>query len=449
MGLHRVVPSAPALHGNGGHGFADAPGASGLGLARGRYSLGSMVGRSSAMERLFLQIRYLAGHVRLALFEGERGTGKRLAARTLHELSPHRAGPFTAHAAQEALAGDLPALLREAGGGTLYLAGVDGLSLDQQARLLHLLGWLGQGGTARTAGARPGSQRDLPQVSLPGEAPRAVLLSTVRALRPLVLYGKFRADLQRELGSVHLALPPLRERREDIPVLLEHFLKRHSPTAGARRLRGYAPDLLPALLAPSWPGNVAEFEAALAAAARRSTGEWLRAHDLYETGPHGTSLQEIDLRGADLHGTDLHGRALSGTGPSGTALPGAASGRSAFGLSASGGRRPSAWSAASGQARSVEVSHLQHAGIRLGASAAYSRTPAARPGPSGGGPHEPDLFDPNLDRAILRHIRRVLATVNGNKLRAARLLGISRSTLYRLLESEAARQTEAASDSAV
>ena len=306
--------------------------------AKTRWMLGEMAGRSPAMERLFLQMRYLANHLRVALIEGESGTGKLLTAKTLHALATGRASGFIPCLASSFLRGNGNGSLDEARGGTLYLTRVDVLNAEEQAKLLHLLEWHQHQHTRNNA----------------EQAPRQILVSCEHPLRGLVLQGQMRADLSYHLTSVRLQLPPLRDRREDIPLLVEHLLEQFSRRHG-KPLRGLGPGVLHHLLAHSWPGNVRELETTISSGALMCEGQWVRLIDL---------------------------PLLSATAQEETAL------YLAPGLASSDGV----------------------ATETLGAD------------------------DPNLDRAILRHIRRVLASVGGNKLRAARLLGISRSTLYRLLD---------------
>ena len=400
MALNRSVPGAQAAGSDRGSNAESTTGS----LAaissgqRVRWTLGQMVGRSAAMERLFLQMRYLSKHLRLALIEGERGTGKLLAAETLHELSLSRSSGFVACPAAQFLEdGGSAARIEQARGGTLYLSQLELLNHEQQGRLLHLLEWVQQQ-HARSGGLRQAE----------GAMPRALLLSSRRALRPLVLYGKFRGDLYQQISAVHLLLPPLRDRREDVAMLVEVFLARVARQYG-KPLRGAAQEVLPHLLAYGWPGNLAELQAIISRAAARAEGEWLLGRDVVLPAPENQGAASSSLVLAPRLGR----------------FPGAAAPAIAPAIAV--------W-----PARAIEA--FTPPPSAMGAGAAGQAGPVAGPVAvqaaldAEGGPR----LDPNLDRAILRHIRRVLASVDGNKLRAARLLGISRSTLYRLLDAEAA-----------
>lgn len=312
--------------------------------ARSRWILGEMVGRSSSMERLFLQMRYLARHMRLALIEGEPGTGKLLVSRTLHTLAlPH--APFVHLTGEQFFGGPRPGeLLAQAAGGTLYISEAELLSPDAQARLLHLVEWLTQ---KRSEGE-----------TLPSAAPRILLVGARQPLRPLVLQGRMRADLYHMLSPVSLVLPPLRERYEDLGVLVRHLTARNG-----WQLRALADEAQNLLYGHPWPGNVRELESVLGRGARSASGEWIRASDIvFDSTPPLTPVYR----------------------------------------------------------KSVPL-------VKAAPAAPQPVTPG---------------HDPNLDRAIQRHVREVLSHASGNKLRAARLLGISRSTLYRLLEDPAGAAAE-------
>lgn len=406
MALNRVVPGMtpgmkPAMTAGGfegsrheggqrefGGGPRELPAAMQPGQ-RARWTLGSMVGRSSEMERLFLQMRYLANHLRVALIEGERGVGKELAARTLHELAGAKGGhgahgrAFVACRAAEFFSQhDLAARLEEARGGTLYLAGVEALNGEQQARLLHLLGWM------HGAQTKPGARHAGEETSI--GVPRSLIVSSERSLRSMVLHGTFRNELHAQIAPVQLAIPALRDRRADIPMLVEQLLA-GAVNAHARPMCGIMQEALPVLMGYAWPGNVEELKTVIEEAAARSEGEWLRRADVVLPG----SLPARTSASSSYPALRAQG---PGTSPVAT------------------------WVAPAGQGARLAAVHPMHEG---GSGVSSPRQPA------------PEL-DPNLDRAIMRHIRRVLGSVGGNKLRAARLLGISRSTLYRLLDAEAA-----------
>jgi DNA-binding NtrC family response regulator len=294
------------------------------------WTLGSMVGRSPVMLRLFAQMRSTARHLRIATVEGESGTGKALAARTLHDLGPASKAPFVPCPATQffangpSLASPTP-MLKESREGTLFLSHVEELSPEQQTRLVAFLQWL--------------DNQQLRRIS--DSIPRQVFFSSSQSLRRLAASSAFRADLSHRLTAIRFAMPPLRERRDDLALLADYFARRFSATHG-KPVRGLAPHTLPRLGAHAWPGNVRELESVIHTAALDCEGQWIRPIDL----------------------------------------------------------------------------------------------PALSPTPPNTSPHPlPAEDDPNLDRAILRHINLILARVDGNKLRAAKMLGISRSTLYRLLES--------------
>jgi DNA-binding NtrC family response regulator len=313
---------------------------------RAEWSFGRMAARSHVMQRLFSQMRHTARHLRVASIEGEGGTGKMLAAHTLHELGFGPRSPFVpcsaaqfleAHSAIAPLSPRSIAKpefsaagpLKQSRTGTLVLTRVDELSSAHQAGLLELLQWIDHQHIRRALDS----------------IPHRILCLSGRPLRKLASTGVLRSDLANRLTAIRFALPPLRERREDIPLLADLFAQRFSDTHG-KPIRGLGPQTLPHLCQYSWPGNVRELESVISSASLACHGQWIRPIDL----------------------------------PALTAAP--------------------------------------------------TPMPAA-PGPLlNSAPDD----DPNLDRAILRHIQRVLARVEGNKLRAARLLGISRSTLYRLLD---------------
>ncbi|HZZ40412.1 MAG TPA: helix-turn-helix domain-containing protein [Acidobacteriaceae bacterium] len=297
-----------------------------------KWMLGAMAGRSLAMQQLFARMRCTAPHFRLVTVEGEPGTGKLLAAQTLHRIGPSSAGPFAPALASDFLNGP-QAFWKDSAGGLAYLSRVDELSPDQQRLLRDFL--------ERAAHER------LRHLRMPG--PLQIVVGASHSLRRLTSAGAFRSDLAGHLTAIRFFLPPLRDRRDDLPLLAALFLRQWSLLHG-KLLRGFAPGTLSRLAAHVWPGNVRELESVISTAALDCPGQWIRPLDV-------PRLQWS------------------------TPIPPAAD----F--------------------------------VSSGSSDGFTE-------------------DPNLDRAILHHITRVLARVNGNKVRAARLLGISRSTLYRLLDSD-------------
>ena len=223
----------------------------------------ALVGDTPAMRTLFRAIGRLAQAPLSVLVTGETGTGKELVARALHRESPRAGKPFialnTAAIPAELLESELfgheagaftgaqrrhIGRFEQANGGTLFLDEIGDMPLPLQTRLLRVLA---EGEFFRVGG------RELIRVDV------RVVAATHQDLAALVADGRFRADLLHRLDVVRLRLPPLRERRDDVPRLAERFLaaaaaKFHAP---AKRL---APAALQRLLAHDWPGNVRELE---------------------------------------------------------------------------------------------------------------------------------------------------------------------------------------------
>jgi two-component system response regulator HydG len=311
-----------------------------------------MMGRSPVMQELFSLIQRLAPHAKVVLISGETGTGKELAARAFHQAGPRRNRPFVTincsavvdtlfeselfghvRGAFTGAVDSKPGLFEAAQGGTLFLDEIGELPFSVQAKLLRALE---QGEVQRVGSLQP-KKVDV-----------AVVAATNRDLRAEVAAGRFRGDLFYRLNVVDVTLPPLRDRREDIPYLTAAFM-RESSTRMRKPLNGLTHAAERLLLNARWEGNVRELKNVVE-----------RACMLAE----GTTVSERELTGA-------------------------------FGPEA-------------------------------GASPARGR--AAEPADRASEGPAP------LEAVEREHILDVLRQVNGNRMKAAKVLGISRRALYRRLE---------------
>ena len=223
----------------------------------------NMVGRSRPMRTLFDRIARVARSDATILLRGESGTGKELVARAAHRNSARAQRPFIAincAALTESLLeselfghekgaftgaiGLKKGKLELADGGTLFLDEIGELPLGLQAKLLRAL-----------------QEREFDRVggTRPVRVDFRLIAATNRDLEHAVKGGAFRQDLFYRLNVVTLALPTLRERKEDVPLLADYFVRKHAPRCG-RRIRGVAPDALARLAKHDWPGNVRELE---------------------------------------------------------------------------------------------------------------------------------------------------------------------------------------------
>ncbi|QSQ25434.1 sigma-54-dependent Fis family transcriptional regulator [Pyxidicoccus parkwayensis] len=249
-----------------------------------RSSLGALVGRSAQMRSLYELIGRVAHSGAAVLLRGESGSGKELVARALHFEGPRAAGPFVAvnctalpHDLLEselfghvkgAFTGATSArrgLFVEADRGTLFLDEIGDMPMELQARLLRVL----EDGEVRAVGADASRTVDV-----------RIIAATHQDLEARVREGRFRADLFYRLNVVTLRLPPLRERREDIPLLVEHFVTRARARNPRSRVQTLAPEVVSALAAMPWPGNVRELENLVERLVVLAPGETVGMEDL-------------------------------------------------------------------------------------------------------------------------------------------------------------------------
>ncbi|RPE80028.1 nitrogen regulation protein NR(I) [Vulcaniibacterium tengchongense] len=261
-----------------------------------------LVGETPAMRTLFRAIGRLAQAPLSVLITGETGTGKELVARALHRESPRAGRPFvalnTAAIPAELLESELfgheagaftgaqrrhVGRFEQADGGTLFLDEIGDMPLPLQTRLLRVLA---EGEFFRVGG------RELIRVDV------RVIAATHQDLEALVEQGRFRADLLHRLDVVRLRLPPLRERREDIPRLAERFLAAAAAKLQAPAKR-FADAALERLLAYSWPGNVRQLENLCWRLAALAPGDTITRADLDEVLAAASGKDGIDAAGED------------------------------------------------------------------------------------------------------------------------------------------------------
>jgi two-component system response regulator AtoC len=244
---------------------------------------GPLVGRSAAMTDLFAQVLQIAARDTTVLITGESGTGKELVARQIHERSSRKSGPFVAincaaipetlieselfghekgaftHAVERRLGH-----FELANGGTLFLDEIGELSLGVQVKMLRFL-----------------QEQEFYRVgkSKPIRVDVRIVTATNKNLEELVKQKTFRQDLFYRINVINLCLPPLRERYEDIPYLVDHFINKLSATYGGRQLT-FATEAMENMVEYSWPGNVRELENVMESLLALTPSDTVTAQDL-------------------------------------------------------------------------------------------------------------------------------------------------------------------------
>ncbi len=279
----------------------------------GRHSFQDIISKNREMQRLFGILEQVSESDTTVLIEGESGTGKELFAKAIHSLSPRKNGPmitincgalpdtlleselfgYKAGAFTDAKKDKLGRLAL-AQGGTLFLDEVGDISPALQIRLLRVL---------QDKGYEPlGSTRS-------EKADVHIVAATNKNLESLVKEGRFREDLYYRINVVKLVLPPLRARKEDIPLLTDHFLQKYSRLKD-NEIHGFKPDVLPILMSYDFPGNIRELENIIEYATvvckdtmigvEHLPDNLLQAsHTLRETYPKGTQKTEVSLESVE------------------------------------------------------------------------------------------------------------------------------------------------------
>jgi len=254
------------------------------------FSVENVIGASPAMQRVLQLVLAVAPTAATVLISGENGTGKELLARAIHLSSPHRDEPFVVvdcvATPSDLLAAELfgqakgspgaaheprTGLIELAGKGTLLFDEIGSLSPAMQAALLRVL----QQKAFRPVGGKNVIDMDA-----------RVIAVTNRDISRMVKEGAFRDDLFYLLNIFPIPLPPLRERREDIPALTEHFLRRYAEGKAAP----VSPGALKRLMLHDWPGNVQELENVVHRAVILSKGKSVRPEHILITGSRGTDV---------------------------------------------------------------------------------------------------------------------------------------------------------------
>jgi formate hydrogenlyase transcriptional activator len=284
------------------------------------HNFGHIVGQSPAIGRVLKTVETVAPTDATVLLLGETGTGKELIARALHDLSPrkdralvrvncaalpaglieselfgHEKGAFTGALARKIGRFEL------ADGGSIFLDEIGDLQPDLQAKLLRVL----QEGEFERVGSTSTLKVDV-----------RVIAATHRDLEKASQEGTFRPDLYYRLSVFPISIPPLRERKEDIPLLVKHFVMRHGAKLG-KRVETIPEKTMNALLDYSWPGNVRELENVIERAvivsmgSQLELGEWLPKPGITEMGSRIIMLEELE-RAHIIKTLELTGWRVSG-----------------------------------------------------------------------------------------------------------------------------------------
>jgi len=269
----------------------------------GRHSFLDIISKNKEMQRLFGILEQISESDATVLLEGESGTGKELFAKAIHSLSPRKKSPmitincgslpdtlleselfgYKAGAFTDAKR-DKPGRLALAKKGTLFLDEIGDISPALQVRLLRVL----QDRIYEPLGSTASEKADV-----------RVVVATNRNLEKLVKDGTFREDLYYRINVVKLVLPPLRKRKEDIPLLAEHFLRKFGRLSG-KEIQGFSPEVFPILMSHDFPGNIRELENIIEYATVVCKNHWIGIEHLPEYLSQGwTDMKKMVVKDSD------------------------------------------------------------------------------------------------------------------------------------------------------
>ncbi len=273
----------------------------------GRHSFLDIISKNKEMQRLFGILEQISESDATVLLEGESGTGKELFAKAIHSLSPRKKSPmvtincgslpdtlleselfgYKAGAFTDAKR-DKPGRLALAKKGTVFLDEIGDISPALQVRLLRVL----QDRVYEPLGSIASEKADV-----------RIVVATNRNLESLVKDGTFREDLYYRINVVKLVLPPLRKRKEDIPLLAEHFLRKFSRLSG-KEIQGLSPEVFPLLMSHDFPGNIRELENMIEYATVVCKNHWIGIEHLPEyLNKEWSDIKKTIEKGSDRDGS--------------------------------------------------------------------------------------------------------------------------------------------------
>jgi DNA-binding NtrC family response regulator len=266
------------------------------------WNVENIIGKSAAIRKIFDLLQRVAPTQANVLITGETGSGKEVFARAIHNMSGRAAAPFVpincsaipAELLESELFGhakgsftgahqDKKGLFEEAQGGTVFLDEIGDMEISLQAKLLRVI----QDRKIKPVGGN--KQKDIDV---------RIISATHKDLKAAMNEGVFREDLFYRLCVIPMELPALRSRKEDIPLLVEHFFRKHVATHGLK-VRGFTPKAMEALMNHPWEGNVRELENFVERSAILCDQEWISENNLPFMGPRSSPVEFLDERVAD------------------------------------------------------------------------------------------------------------------------------------------------------